>query len=504
VYVLCISTGVHVANYYRDAICEHGLEGAAIRAIRYAWTPCWLSAITTSVGMLSLVVSMIVPIRQFGGYASAAVLAGTGIVVLLLPCLLAEFPLRKWAEKVQEKAKRQSRFRWEWLLAGVSRFHGIIVIAAIVGVIGVGWGVAHLKATARLHNLFHSDSKILADYDWLEQNVGPLVPVEVVLQIPHHVQKTALERMQFVENVRQEIDQVAGVDRTISAATFGPTLPDQDASGWRQTARRAVFARKLENSLEKFSETGYIKQDTNHELWRISARVRATSDVEYSELLHDLETRIDTMVSKASVKDLPGVTAMYCGAVPLVHKAQDQLMDDLINSFLIAFAIIAVIMMLLLRSWRAGLVSMIPNALPALGVFGIMGWMGVEIEVGSILTATAALGIAVDDTLHFIAAFRHGLEGGCSRRKAVLHAYHKCGAAMIQTSLICGLGLMVFAMSPFAPIARFGWLMGAMLGTALIGDLIVLPAVLIGYLGRAFVPKTVATLEGPQLRQKAA
>ncbi len=177
---------------------------------------------------------------------------------------------------------------------------------------------------------------------------------------------------------------------------------------------------------------------------------------------------------------------MYCGGVPLVHKAQHQLMDDLIHSFLVAFGIIALIMTLVLRSVRAGLVSMIPNVFPALVVFGMMGWAGFEIEVGSMLTATAALGIAVDDTLHFIAAFGRSIRAGQSRRDAILSAYHRCGAAMIQTSLICGLGLLVFTFSPFAPIARFGWLMGAMLGTALVGDLIILPAVLIGPIGRLF------------------
>jgi hypothetical protein len=132
-----------------------------------------------------------------------------------------------------------------------------------------------------------------------------------------------------------------------------------------------------------------------------------------------------------------------------------------------------------------------------------MGWAGFEIEVGSMLTATAALGIAVDDTLHFIAAFGRAMRAGLSRREAVLSAYHRCGAAMIQTSLICGLGLLVFTLSPFVPIARFGWLMGAMLGTALVGDLIILPAVLIGPIGKIFEQRRPGNPES-HARRKAA
>jgi len=488
VYVLCISAGIHIANYYRDAIRENGLSGAPVQAIRDAWGPCWLSAATTSVGLLSLTVSLIVPIRKFGGYAAAAVLVGTGIMILLLPCLLAEFPQRKWADRLRthQRAKRMDHL-WKGLLAGVARYHVAIVFFAIGTVLAAGWGVTRLQATARLHNLFRGEAKILSDYDWLEGHVGPLVPIEVVVRLPSDASLTVLERLQMIETVRRGVQRVKGIDCTISAATFAPPLPTRSGPGWRQATRRAVFEKKLTGNLAPFIDTGYVKVDGEEELWRISARVRATANHDYGTLLAELENRIAPILAHYQ-KKLPAISAMYCGGVPLVHKAQHQLMDDLINSFIVAFVIIAAIMVLVLRSVRAGLVSMIPNVFPAFVVFGAMGWAGFEIEVGSMLTATAALGIAVDDTLHFLAAFRRALRAGASRREAVLNAYHRCGAAMVQTSLICGLGLLVFSFSPFAPIARFGWLMGAMLGTALMGDLIILPAVLISRLGRVFEP----------------
>ena len=103
-------------------------------------------------------------------------------------------------------------------------------------------------------------------------------------------------------------------------------------------------------------------------------------------LLAELEDRIAPILAHYQ-KKIPAISAIYCGGVPLVHKAQHQLMDDLINSFMVAFVIIAAIMVLVLRSVRAGLVSMIPNVFPAFVVFGAMGWAGFEIEVGSMLTA---------------------------------------------------------------------------------------------------------------------
>jgi predicted RND superfamily exporter protein len=131
---------------------------------------------------------------------------------------------------------------------------------------------------------------------------------------------------------------------------------------------------------------------------------------------------------------------------------------------------------------------MIPNVLPCLAVFGMMSWAGIRVEIGSIMTGSVALGIAVDDTLHFLMWFRIGMSSGRSRREAVCFAYSRCGQAVIQTSVICGLGLLVFAFSPFVSIARFGWLMFTMLAAAMLADLLVLPALLISPLGRAFQP----------------
>ena len=147
---------------------------------------------------------------------------------------------------------------------------------------------------------------------------------------------------------------------------------------------------------------------------------------------------------------------------------------------------LALAMILVLRSVTAGLLTMIPNLFPAVTVLGTMGWLGVPVEVGSMMTASVALGIAVDDTLHYITWFRNGLRQGMTRRKAIRFAYRRCATAMVQTSLICSLGLIVFAYSPFAPISRFAWLMVSMLGTALIGDLLVLPAIFASPLGRVF------------------
>lgn len=187
---------------------------------------------------------------------------------------------------------------------------------------------------------------------------------------------------------------------------------------------------------------------------------------------------------------------VYTGVVPIVYKAQTELLSSLINSIGLAFVMIAVVMVLLLRNgrlaWnnlvniRGGMVSMIPNVFPVILVFGLMGHMGAALDIGSMMTASVAMGVAVDDTIHFLTWFRKGLNDGMDRQGALRLSYQRCAAAMTQTTLIGGLGLSVFALSSFTPTQRFGVLMLTLLAAALLGDLIFLPAILSSPLGKYF------------------
>ncbi len=502
VYVLTISAAVHLVNYYRDAIQTHGLMGAPVLAVQHARLPCALAAGTTALGVGSLCVSQIVPISKFGIYSASAVMCAFAVLFILLPTALQQWPIRHWVEPTPGNGRHwEDSRRWKPLLAFVERFHWLIVIIATIGLIFAARGVPRIQTAVSLHALFRTDVKIIRDYDWLETHIGALVPVEIVLRFPKSADRSTLDEMQFVEKVRGTVDGIDDVAGTITAATFAPPLPKPSRGGVTSTSRRAVFERRLERHRPDFIELRYLCDTDEEELWRISVRVPAHRDIDFGPFLDRLREEVRPIVEKAA-QDEPGLTVEFCGAIPLVHQAQEQLLHDLIKSFLVAFALIGVTMMILLRGVFAGTLSMIPNILPSVLIFGIMGWVGYAVEIGSMMTASVALGIAVDGTLHFVTWFRRGLHDGYSRRKAVHYAYSRCGIAMAQTTLICGLGILVFVVSRFTPTSRFAWLMFVLLSTALVGDLVVLPAILIGPLGRIFQPrKTAAESDDEQAAQ---
>ena len=181
--------------------------------------------------------------------------------------------------------------------------------------------------------------------------------------------------------------------------------------------------------------------------------------------------------------------AVYTGLVPIVYKAQRTLLVSLIESTFWSFLTITPLMILISRNIAGGLLSMLPNVLPVLMVFGGMGWFNIDVDVGSMMTASIALGVAVDDTIHYLTWFRHELDRLKCRKAAILATYRHCATPTFQAAIISGLGLSVFALSTFTPTQRFGCLMLVILWLGMVAELVFFPALLAGPLGAVFRPR---------------
>jgi len=236
----------------------------------------------------------------------------------------------------------------------------------------------------------------------------------------------------------------------------------------------------------EFLAGDYLSEDKKEEFWRITARIGALNDVDYGEFVDTIKAHVEPVITERRAEGIEGLSTTYTGLVPLVYKSQRTLMDNLAESFGSAFVLIAIVMFFVQRSTTAGLLAMVPNIFPAIVIFGMMGWLGITVDIGSMMCASVALGVGVDDTIHFLRWFRRSRQDGMDRKGAIMNAYQRCGTAMMQTTIVGGLGLAVLALSSFTPTQRFGYLMLTLLSAALVGDLLLLPALLAGPLGRVF------------------
>ena len=524
VYVLAISAAVHMTGYYEKAVGEVGRLDATSRALQVGWAPCLAAAVTTAFGVGSLMISEVVPVRRFGIFAAAGVVVAVVLLLILWPSLiqcLVSGRQKKRRESANAagddsdgnapQAGRQTTW-WLPLFRVATTRWGIILLSLAICMPVLAYGVTRIRMSVSLRDLFSARSKVIRNYEWLESNVGPLIPVDVILRFPEQAPENAREssehgqtstaemvenarqfreRAHLVERTRRRVSEIPAVGGTLAGTTFAPLPIPQIPTGRtiRATARRRVIAQRIQENRQRLIDIHYLyeeyekgdenkEQPMREELWRVSGRVKALGDLEYASFLRQLQQEVDDSLLQDETARRLGVTAEVTGAVFLVAMAQDQLLKDLRNSFLIAFLLIAVAMMVLTRSFSAGVISMVPNVFPALLIFGVMGWLDVAVDVGSMMTASVALGIAVDDTSHFLTWLRRGLDRGLPRIGAIRYAYEQCATAMLETSVICGFGILPFVLSPFMPVARFALLMFILLFAAIAGNLLLLAAAL--------------------------
>ncbi len=501
IFVLTVSGSVHLINYYRDAIREHGPARAAKHAMGIGWLPCTLASVTTAIGLISLGVSAIAPVRLFGTYAGFALLASLAVVLAFLPAALRLWPANPTngdtGRRVVARHVLAGR-RADRVAAWLCRQHSVLLAVGMVVVVLLGAGLTQLTTSIKLERSFSKSSRFVRDYHWIEENIGPLISAEVLVRFDRQCPLSATNRMELMAQLHQGVSNVDHAGGVLSPVTFSRPIPR--GGGLRQTVQRSVYRRRLKEARPELIDKGLLAEDGDDELWRLSTRAPAMSEVDYGHFVEQVDQVSQTVLHKYRAAGISGISVSFTGLSPLIDRAQHQLLDDLIKSFLIACLLICPIMMIVLRSFWGGLLAMIPNVVPVVCVFGALGWLGIAIDIGTVLTASVALGIAVDDTLHFLTWYSRSLRDGQPRHAAIRVAYQRCATAMLQTTLICGLGLLVFAFSSYTPASRFAWLIGVLLLTALAGDLILLPAMLAGPLGRAFERKTATVRPEPWKR----
>lgn len=515
VYVATISGAIHLANYYRDLV-EEGVDTkvAPDKAILHAWLPLMLATATTSVGLWTLCYSELVPIKMFGFYSGVGVVVSALLLFFHVPAALQVWPLHEFArtaahhrqhhEPVHEQSDLVRLVNAAWYRVGqfIIRRNGLVSIGCLALLAACGWGMLYTTTSVHLMRLFPPDAKILADYKWLENHLGDLVPMEVVLQIdPKQCKLDFLQKMELVERVHKKLEATDEVGGVLSAITFCPHLPRPEeykkaksnvlmrmvgARDPYQIARR-VTAKELLKHRDDYIKGDYLAiEDDGTELWRISARVGALKDVDYGDILTHIREHVEPVLAAEQQEHLAGIKPIYTGLVPLVYKAQRSLLQGLIWGFVSDFVLITIVMMIAVRDLSAGLILALPSIFPAVMIFGLMGWMNIIVDIGTVMAPSVALGVTVDDVVHFMIQYRGGLKAGLSRGEAVMLAYKGCARAMYQSWGVIGLGLSVFALSPFTPTQRFGYMMVTLLTSALIGNLLLLPSLLAGPLGSLF------------------
>ena len=485
IQVLAVAGGVHLTNYYFDLESEGTTAQRIVAAVREGWLPCTLSAGTTAIGMASLMTSQLEPIRAFGGYSAAGVLLTVGVLLGLLPACYLHWPPGKG-----KKPARTFALPWNRWAVALRRMSTPIVVGGLVLVAVGGWYASRITTSVRIETMFAADHRVIEDYKWLETHIGPLVPLEVTLSFDSSSPLSYRDKLALLWDLGAQLETDDALTNSLSAANFFPPIPQLSSLSLEQ--QNQVIEPIIRESVPYYQQLGLLSIDEGVEHWRLTTRTSALGSADYGVVLDRVSEVVDQQLRGVAPTSQRGLSSNTTGIMPLVHAIQGQLLMDLLVSFAASLALITMVMILVQAGVFAGLLAMIPNVFPLALFFGYLGWRGEPIDIGVMMTASVALGVAVDDTLHFLTFFQRGVLQYGDRGQAVQHALQHCGPAIIQTSVSCGLGLLVFALSDFLPTSRFAISIATLLALALVGDMVLLPALLLSPLGKICARDTLA------------
>ncbi len=444
VMVLTMSVSVHYLHYYSEAR-DHKAGDAVTVGVRSAWWPTLIGTLTTCIGELALSVSDIAPIRHFAYAASIgsvlAMVAGLGIT----PALVTICPLLPRRSEFQ--VARFSRLA-TWIVA-----RSRIISTATIAVTAIACvGLARLRSDVTVHDYLPRDSKVHTDYLRVERDLTPVDSVEVVVRFDDE-SLPFVARLARVRKIEEGLRKYPAVAQTFSLADFFPDpLPQEPLA----------LLKILKNALDHRSRNEFTVEGES--VWRITARVHVGGEYTWPRITGDLQDLL---------RDEP---ATLTGMAVLFNGTQLEIFNSFWQSILVALALITVAMMFFLRSIRTGITAMIPNLAPLIWIYGLLGWLNWPIDIAMMLAGSIALGLSVDGTFHFMSHFRMHLVRTGSAGLATRNALLESSIPFSQATLTSMAGMLGLTLSTFAPTAHFGWLMIALMLAALVGDVVMLPA----------------------------
>ena len=429
---------------------------------------------------------------MFGAFSAVGVVLGSLTHFLVLPAAFAVWtPGRSWRGSHASGAVQDGRSHlalWPKLGSWVTTHPKIVLTvflaAALVGLLGL----PQIRTSIQMMRLFSRRTAVIPMTRWLEERLGATIPLEIVVRFCADSQATVLDRMRLVAGLHARLRQLPEASGCLSAATFAP--PEVNRSSSREgVVRRAVINSKLKSRYGVLRDYGWIASEGNGELWRISLRVRGSDDLDYGALVQELRGFLQPVQAELFGTDRTGIDLVITGTAPIVFKARQSLLDGMLFGLGTDVVLIVVGVFLITRSGTTAGVMFVLSVYPTVLVFGFMGLAGIVVDIGSVMTPCVAVGVTVDDVIHFLLCHRRGVQQGLSSPQSALLAYRTCGRAMVQSWGIIGVGLAAFALSSFVPTFRFGLLMLLLLTAGMVANLFLLPSLLAGPVGRWIASK---------------
>ena len=468
-----IADTIHIlADYYQELMKGHSPDEAAKISIRQLFIPCLFTSATTSAGMLALLVSDLKPVREFGWLAAFSVTVAFVISFTFVPAVLqfAKPPDPKFIDKQRNGLLSRILAR----LGNPTRKSSAIILSiafifVVGGIVSLNW----LRVGSNPMNYFHKGDPVRTQTEAIDKALGGSTTIEFLIETKKEGLKEP-DILKRIDRLERWLDAQVGISKTLSIVDSLKEMNRVFHGGLEENYTvpdtRPMIAQYYLLMEGEDDFDSYVQQ--NYSVGRITSRILSSESEELTKGVPILEKKLKT--------DFPDedISIVATGLLKLMATMESYLLNGQIKSILLAFTVITLMMLVLLRSFRLALFSMIPNLTPILMGVGFMALAGISLDVGTVMIGSIAMGLVVDDSVHFLVRLRRFSKEGLMLDKSIFNTMQETGRPIIVTSIVLAAGFSVLMLGSFAPNYYFGMVSAIVILMALIFDLVVLPAAL--------------------------
>ena len=500
--IITMALTIHLIVRYREAVANHpdySQHDLVLEATASMFIPCLYMVLTTVAGFCSLLLSGILPVINFGWMMSVGIFVSLFLTFLIFPALLIQM------DKLPPSIKSVHQFSLTKIMANLTehRGRGIMLVSVLVMVLSC-LGGAQLKVENAFINYFRESTEIYQGMKVIDQQLGGTTPLDVVVNFPASPQTTApikaaegdewsemddfeaefkaeeggaqywftSEKMAEVEKIHDYLNSLEVTGKVVSLGTMlkvGRVLNSGDPL---DNFALALVYKELPERFRKIILDPYVSVENDQVRFSIRV-VDSAPGLRRDAFIKQLKTELVTKVGlKPDQFQVTGMLVLYNNMLQSLFNSQILTLGAVIASLMVMF-------MLLFQSVKISLIAIFPNVLSVAVVLGFMGWAGIPLDMMTITIASISVGIAVDDTIHYIHRFREEF----AEIGNYLETMHKChrtiAYAMYYTSVTIIIGFSILVLSNFIPSILFGLLTGLAMVAAWLTALTLLPALLI-------------------------
>ncbi|WP_338764503.1 MMPL family transporter [Bernardetia sp. ABR2-2B] len=474
-----------ITKYHQECNKKGNKEDAIKYVIKKIGVVTLITNTTTAIGFLVLISTRIGILSEFGLSAGITIFATFFISLIFLPVVFSYLPMPEGrrTKHLNKGIINSILTKFDFIIENHRPIiYGVTIMIVVVSAIGL----YQIKANSFMVDDLPNESKEKTDIAFIEENFKGTMPLEIVIDTGKPKAYRRSQTLERIEEIENYVDSSAHLSTPVSLVTFikaaNQAYFNQSEQSYNLPDKRtgAYVLRYLKGQDDPTSISASFV-DSTEQILRVSLKVADIGSLRLDSLVRtSLQPELDSIFADSigSTK----MTARVTGTTPIFLKGNTYLIDNLKWSLVLACFLVAIIIGALFQNIRVMIIAIVPNLIPLLVTAGIMGFFNISLKPSTALVFSIVFGIAVDDSLHFLARFRQELlTFNFDRHKAIDVALRETGKSMIYTSIILFAGFIIFAFSSFGGTVALGVLTSITLLVAMFTNLILLPALLLTF-----------------------